>query len=113
MFKMSNRGHIDPVCVLPSTLLVILAGLIFKVHISSATPNIAALWALGMLLILAQVIHVVHHGMSPIGLPAVAVGLIAGILLIKSLIGHIVLGSIVFYLLPVIIVLEVVKLLAG
>lgn len=71
------------------------------------------LWALALLILVAQVIHIVHHGMTPFGMPAVAVGIIFSTILIKTLLGHFMFGNIIFYLLPVLIVLEIIKVAVG
>ena len=113
IFKLSRRGHIDPICIGPSILTIILAATMTRIFLSGDVPSNIMLWSLALLVITSQIIHVVHHGMTPFSMPAVAVGIIFSTLLIKTLLGHFIFGNIIFYLLPVLIVLEIIKAAVG
>ena len=76
-------------------------------------PGELTLWVLALVIMASQIISLIYDGMTPLNFPAIGLGFVYSIFLIKSLLGHLAIGNILFYLLPILVVLLLVQIAVG
>jgi len=80
---------------------------------SGNVPGSILLWSLAIVIMASQLISMVYDGMTPLNFPAVAMGFLYSIFLIKSLLGHFILGNAFFYALPLLVVFLIIQVAVG
>ena len=112
--RLSNRGHFSPISAGPSFIAALFAAFVaWTFFRGGAPPGTITLWLFALVIFVSQIISLIFDGMTPLNFPGVALGFVYSIFLIKSLLGHFVLGNVMFYLLPVLIVLLIIQATVG
>ena len=111
----NRKAHIDPICIVPTTLLVIVGGIMLSWVFSGAEVLMPALLGFAVLAMVSPLVHLFHHGLSPISGIVVVLMLLVSIFLMRFALGNPDpvgefyfenLGSII----PMVIALDVIKL---
>lgn len=104
-----RKGHGSPFCV-GSSIVTIIIGLFALRSLYGSRPSMGLLAAFAMFSILAQVIHLVEHGMTPIGGTASFINFVFAIFVIRYLIGNLsVMEDLLALLFPIALILELTK----
>jgi len=112
------RAHVDPICIIPVTIGLILGGLVTATLYGGGTPASYLVIAFAGTILVSQIVHLFHHGINPISGIIGLVVFIMSMLLIRATLGtagglgEFYLNNLI-YLAPSLMVLDLVKTLVS
>ncbi|MFH1424575.1 MAG: hypothetical protein ABIG20_02710 [archaeon] len=113
----NTKAHIDPICVIPTTLLVIMGVIILSWALAGDKIWMPAVLIFSMLVIISPLVHLFHHGLTPISGVMGALMLLVGIFMLRFAVGNAdPVGSFYFdnltTIIPIVIALDVLKMVS-
>lgn len=85
----NRKAHVDPVCLVPVILVLVSGAYVLSIIYSGNTVPNNYILVFAVLAILSQVVHLFHHGITPISGVFMIVIFIIALLLLRFSIGNV------------------------